>query len=186
MSSLFYSKLLPRCCYFSNTMLKLYITPDHQFKPTDDVINESNLRVSSYLFVEFLPSNNSKYSRMPAEIYTSVLFYRECFIATKRVFIQAVETCFSTELSTDRRRRSEPSNNGFKAGQCSLVVSVSLSRSGNSFSCAWCFCVQSCSLPKLSVTWSWSTLHRSTVANGRRNLHNLPFSLSHADADPLT
>lgn len=77
MFPLFYSKLLPRCCYFSNAMLKLCITPEHQcFKPTDDAINERNLRESSYLFVEFLPSNNSKYSRMPAEIYASVLFYR--------------------------------------------------------------------------------------------------------------
>lgn len=51
---------------------------------------------------------------MPAEICASVLFYTECFIATKR---------FSPELSTDRR--SERVNNGFKAGQCSLVGSVS-------------------------------------------------------------
>lgn len=127
MFSLFYSKLLPRCCYFSNAMLKLCITQNHRFlkKTTDDAINERNLRESSYLFVECLPSNNSKNSRMPAEICASVLFYRECFIATKRFFIQAVENCFSPELSTDRRRRSEHLNNGFKAGQCSLVGSVS-------------------------------------------------------------
>lgn len=124
MFSLFYSKLLPRCCYFSNAMLKLCITPNHRFLKKQ-LMTQLTKGICSYLFVECFPSNNSKNSRMPAEICASVLFYRECFIATKRFFIQAVENCFSPELSTDRRRRSEHLNNGFKAGQCSLVGSVS-------------------------------------------------------------
>lgn len=94
----FYSKLLTRCCYFSNTELQLCITLNHQFKKTDDAINETNLRESSYLLVECLQSNNSKNSRMPAEISASLLFYRVCFIATKPFFIQAVENSFSTGL----------------------------------------------------------------------------------------
>jgi len=73
-----YSKLLTRCCdYFSNTKFQLCIALNHPLK-NDDAINETNLRESSYLFVECLQSNNSKNSRMPAEICSPLLFNRVC------------------------------------------------------------------------------------------------------------
>lgn len=99
-------------------------------KKTDDAINETNLRESSYLLVECLQSNNSKNSRMPAEICASLLFYRVCFIATKPFFIQAVENSFSTGLF---HRPQDFFIDVFqstwitvlKQGQCSLVGSIS-------------------------------------------------------------
>lgn len=52
------------------------------------------------------------------------------------------------DFFTDRRCVSEHLNNGFKAGAM-FTCRLYLSRCGNSFSRAWCFCAQCRSLPKL-------------------------------------
>lgn len=89
---------IPHSCYFSNTTLQLCFALNRQFsthtknnktkqKISDDAIKRWDLRESSYMFVECLTSNNSKNSRMPAEICASSPLLTQCeFIATKPLY----------------------------------------------------------------------------------------------------
>lgn len=102
---------IPHSCYFSNKTLQLCIALNHQFshhtqknnktkqKNSDDAIKKWDLRESSYMFVGCLTSNNSKNSRMPAEICAS----SPLLTPPPNLFIQTADDSFSTGLSVSVR-----------------------------------------------------------------------------------